>query len=187
MKFLLTILSVIVLGLRKPFCTANVETASGTFEVFTRRADAAHSYRYLLVKSGSDAFHAAICGVADYPIGSTSDTPAAAEDIMNVDPLNRAVRSRPLRCTTALAANLDVYTAANGYVAALPAAAGTYYKVGRTASAAVQEATSLYTVQVVPCAPVKTVVIVAATGTAGTDIAALFTALQSGPAEIKAL
>ncbi len=186
MNFLL-ILSLFVVGLRRKFATANVETAAGSHKVLSRRADAAHTYRYLLCKSGTDALHAAVCGAADYPIGSTSDTPAAAEDIVNVNPLGNSEHTRLLRCATALAAGVDVYTAANGFVAALPATAGTYYKVGRTVALAVQEASSLYAVEVAPCDPVKTLVIAAATGTAATDIAALFTALQSGPAEIKAL
>ncbi|MEO8204884.1 MAG: hypothetical protein ABI615_01795 [Chthoniobacterales bacterium] len=167
--------------------TANAETSAGTHEVFTRRADAAHSYRYLLVKSGSDALHAAVAGVSDYPVGSSTDTPGAAEDVFNVQPLNDSKRTRLLRCATALAADVDVYTSANGFVAALPAVAGTYYRIGRTAAAAVQEAASNYVVEVVSHAPVKTIVIATATGTAATDIAALFAALATGPAQIKSL
>ena len=128
-----------------------------------------------------------MAGAGDYPIGSTSDTPAAAEDILNVNPLANSEYTRLLRCSTALAAGVDVYGAANGFVTALPGTAGTYYKVGRTVALAVQEASSLYAVEVSPCAPVKTLVIATATGTAATDIAALFTALQSGPAVVKAL
>ena len=184
---LISFLSLFVAGLREQFCTANVETAAGTHKILSRRADAAHSYRHLLVKSGTDALHAAVAGAGDYPIGSTSDTPAAAEDILNVNPLSDGAHTRLLRCSTALAAGVDVYTAANGFVSALPASAGTYYKVGQTVAAAVQEDTSLYVVEVSPAPPAKTLVIVKATGTAATDIAALFVALQSGPAQIQAL
>ena len=184
---LISFLSLFVSGLREQFCTANVETAAGTHKVLSRRADAAHSTRYLLVKQGTDALHAAVAGAGDYPIGSTSDTPAAAEDLLNVNPLSNSEYTRQLRATTALAAGVDVYGAANGFVTALPSVAGTYYKVGQTVAAAVQEASSLYAVEVAPSAPVKTLVIATATGTAATDIAALFTALQSGPAVVKSL
>jgi hypothetical protein len=184
---LISFLALFLAGLRRPFCTANVETAAGTHKVLARRADAAHAHRYLLCKSGSDALHAAVCGEADYPIGTTTDTPGAAEDLFNVNPLNNSEHTRPMRCATALAAEVDVYVAANGFAQELPAIAGTYHKVGRTAAAAVQEGSNNYVVEVVPRAPVKTIVIAAATGTAGTDIAAVFTALASGPCEIKAL
>lgn len=184
---ILALVGVFVGGLRSQFATANVETSAGAHKVLTRRADAALTSRYLLVKSGSDALHSAVCGAADYPIGSTSDTPGAAEDIINVNPLSNSEYTRQLRAATALAAGVDVYTAANGFVQGLPGTAGTVYKVGRTVAAAVQEASNSYTVEVAPCSPVKTLVIAAATGTAATDVAALFVALQSGPAEIKAL
>lgn len=186
MKFLL-LLALFVSGLRRPFCTANVETAAGTHEVLTRRADGAFTYRYLLCKAGSDANHVTVCGASDYPVGHTTDQPGGAEDIINVCPLNYSKRGRVMRCSTAIAAEVDVYTAAGGFVSALPAVAGTYYKVGRTTAAAVQESAGLYGVPVAPCAPVKTIVIAAATGTAATDIAAVFTALQSGPCDLKAL
>jgi hypothetical protein len=164
-------------GLRENFATANVETATGTDKVFTRRADAAHTYTHLLVKTGSDAFHVAVAGAADRPFGSTSDAPDNAEDIVHVDPLERTDSSRRLRCATALAADIDVYTAANGFVQGEPTTAGVYWLVGRTAALAVQEASGLYTVQVVTRAPVKLTVIAAATGTAATDIAAIFAAI----------
>lgn len=184
---LISFLALFVGGLRHAFCTANVETATGTHKVLSRRADAAHSARYLLVKSGTDAFHAAVAGASDYPIGSTNDTPGAAEDLFNVNPLNNSEYTRPLRVATAIAAEVDLYTGANGFAQALPAVAGIYYKVGRSVALAVQEAANSYVVEVTPCDPVKTVVIAAATGTAATDIAALFTALQSGPAQVKSL
>lgn len=177
------ILSLLTLrGLR----TANAETAAGTHKVLTRRADAAHSHRHLLVKTGSDALHVAVAGAGDYPVGSTNDSPGAAEEICNFHPLNDGDRTRILRAATALGAGVDVYAAANGFVQALPATPGTYYRVGRTLAAAVQEGSNNYAVEVAVHAPVKTLLIAAATGTAATDIAALFAALQDGPAEIKA-
>jgi len=102
MKPLFLFLALFMSGMREQFCTANTETAAGSHKVLSRRADAAHSYRYLLVKSGTDALHAAVAGASDYPIGSTSDTPAAAEDIFNVNPLANSEYTRLLRCSTAL-------------------------------------------------------------------------------------
>ncbi len=185
--FIMFLLSFLASGIRRSFCTANVETAAGTSKIYTRRADAAHSYRYLVLKTGSDAFHAAVAGASDYPIGTTTDQPSAAEDLLNVNPLNNSEYIRLFRCATAIAADTDLYVAANGFVQALPSTAGTYYKVGRSVALAVQEGSSNYNIAATPCAPVKTLVIATATGTAATDIAALFTALQSGPAQIKAL
>ena len=172
---------------RERLATANTETAPGTHKMRNLRADAAHSYTHLLIKTGSDAFHGAVCGASDYPIGSTTDSPEAAEDIFHVNPLNNSEHTRRLRCATAIAADTDLYAAANGFVSAIPGTAGTYYHVGRSVALAVQEGSSNYVVEAVVHAPRKTLVIAAATGTAATDIAALYTALQSGPDEIKAL
>lgn len=179
--------SLFVGGLRENFASANVETATGTHKVLSLRADAAHSYTHLLIKAGTDAFHGAVCAANTYPIGSTTDSPDAAEDIFQVAPLNISEHTRRLRCTTAIAAGVDLFAAANGFVSALPAVAGTYYKVGRSVALAVQEGSSNYVIEATVRPPVKTLVIAAATGTAATDIAALFTALQSGPAEVQAL
>lgn len=175
-------------GLRDTFATANAETAAGTHKVRNLRADAAHSYTHLLIKAGSDAFHGAVTSAtSSYPIGTTTDSPDAAEDILNVTPLGIGNETRKVRVATAIAEGVDLYVAANGFASALPATAGTYYKIGRTVALAVLESTGNYLAEFAPCAPVKTLVIAAATATAATDIAALFTALQSGPAEIKAL
>jgi hypothetical protein len=209
---LLAFAGLFVGGLRETFATANAETATGTNTVYTRRADAALSYTHLLVKSGTDAFHSAVCGAADRPIGSTTDSPDAAEDIVHVNPLNRSESSRRLRCATALAANIDLYTAANGFVQAEPTVAGTYWRVGRSSALAVQEGSSNYVIDAVTHAPIKVVIIAALTSSqnattngsdAGTtqtlanalkvsynalqaDVAALGAALAT-PAEVKVL
>lgn len=166
--------SLFTAGLREQFATANVETATGTNRIFDRRADAAHSYTHLLVKPGTDAFHVAVCGAADRPSGSTTDSPDAAEDILHVDPLNRTDSSRRLRCATALAANIDVYTAANGFVQAEPTSAGTYWLVGRTAALAVQEGSNNFVVEVVTQPPIK-LTVAAAPSTVGNIATALAT------------
>ncbi len=177
--FALAIAGLFLSELRKPFATANAETATGTHEVLTRRADGAFSYTHLLVKKGSDDGHVTPAGAADYPLGSTTDAADNAEDILNVSPLNDSKRTRRLRCATALANDIDLYTAANGFVQAEPTGTGTYWLVGRSAAAAVQEGSGNYIIEVAPRAPVRLTVIAAATGTAATDIAAIFTAIAT--------
>ena len=123
---------------------------------------------------GSDAFHGAVCGAANYPIGSTTDSPDAAEDIFQVTPLGRAYATRRLRCATALAANIDVYAAASGLVQAEPGVAGTYWKVGRTVALAVLESTGNYIVEVATHAPIQ-LTVAATPSTVGNIATALAT------------
>lgn len=199
-------------GIRSSFCTANVEGTAGTHKVLSQRADAAHTNTHLLIKAGSDAFHGAVCGAANYPIGITTDAPEAAEDLFNVQPLGIEGTTRKVRVATALGANIDLYTAANGFAQAEPTVAGTYYRIGRSVAAAGQVGSSNYIQEFAPCSPVKVVVIAALTSgqnaTAAatdlatsqalanalkadynklqTDVAALATALAT-PAEVKVL
>jgi len=157
--FLLSAAALFCAGLRTQFATANAETATGTHEVLSRRADAAHSLTHLLIKGGSDAFHGAVGDASTYPIGSTTDSPDAAEDLFQVMPLGRNYATRKLRCATALAADIDVYAAASGLVQAEPGTAGTYWKVGRTVALAVLETTGNYIVEVATHAPIRLTVI----------------------------
>lgn len=176
-------------GLRDQFCTANGEGAAGTHhQNVTKLADAGFSYRHLFVKAGTDADHVNVCGATDVPIGITDDQPNAAGDPIQVAVLGISERTRLAICTTALGNEIDLYVGANGYAIALPATAGTYYKVGRSKQAAQPtEVSNIYEIEFEPCSPQKTIVIAHATGTAATDIAALYTALQSGPAVIMSL
>lgn len=167
---LLAFAGLFVGGLRETFATANVETATGTHKVLNLRADGAHSSTHLLIKVGTDAFHGAPCGAANRPIGSTTDSPDAAEDIFHVKPLEHSDETRRLRCATALAAGLDVYTAANGFVQAEPGTAGTYWLVGRTVALAVQESAGNYVVEVAIARPLQ--LTVAATPSTVANIAA---------------
>lgn len=186
--FLLAIAGAIFGGLRGPLATANAESNTGTHGgVDTKLADAALSYRYLLVKVGSDADHIAVCTAADLPVGVCTDQPAAAEDPVNVTLLGISRGTVKMMCATAIAAQTDVYAAAAGFVTAIPGSAGTYYRVGRTRAVATIHAANVYVAEVEPCLPEKVAVIAAATGTAATDVAALFTALQAGPIRLKAL
>lgn len=145
-------------GLRDQRCTANAEGTTGTHAgAFTRKADAALAAPHLLLKQGTDAFHVAVAGASDIPIGTSTDASEAAEDIINVFPLNIG-GTRRFRCITALAANIDLYTAAAGQVSALSGSAGTYYKVGRSVALAVLVGTNDYIIEAMPCMPVTTVV-----------------------------
>lgn len=169
---IVALFSLFVGGLRDQFATANAETSAGTHKVLTRRADAAHTYTHLLVKTGSDNAHAAVCGAANYPTGTTTDAPEAAEDIFNVHPLGIGESTRKVRVATALAADIDLYTAANGFAQAEPGVAGTYYHVGRSVGAAVLESAGNYIQEFKPCHPVK--LTVAATPATVGAIAAAF-------------
>lgn len=171
---LLAFAGLFVGGLRNAHATANTETAAGTHRVLNLRSDAAHTYTHLLVKAGTDAFHGAVCGAGNFPIGSTSDSPDSAEDILHVLPLNSGEHTRRLRCATALAPDIDVYAAAAGFVQGEPAAAGTYYLVGRTVALAVQEGAGNYVVEVAPRPPVK-LTVAAAPATVGNIATALAT------------
>ena len=157
----LAISALFVAGLREQFATANAESAAGTHPgAFTRRADAAHDATHLLVKVGTDARHVAVCGAGDRPLGTTKDQPEAAEDIIAVDPLvGGTVGSRLFRCTTALAADIDLFTAASGRVRALPGSGGgTAYLVGRSIQAAVQVGTNDYLIEALPSREIATTI-----------------------------
>lgn len=156
----LSLAALFVGGLRDSFATANAEGATGTHPgTLTKRADAATTLTHLLYKQGTDAFHVAVCGLGDYPVGTSSDQPEAAEDIINITPLGSIPGTRKMRCATALAADVNVYTAAAGLVAALPGSGGgTAYLVGRTVALAVLVGTNDYIVEVAPRMPVATTI-----------------------------
>ena len=166
----------LLLALQAPFtgrfATVNTEGSTGNHKVLNRLSDAAHSYTHLLVKIGSDSDHIAVAGAADYPIGVTTDAPEASEAITNVIPLSISETTRKVRVATAVAAGVDLYTAANGFAQAEPAVAGTYYKVGKALKAAVQVGAGDYLIEFIPCAPIKLVVVAAFTSTDGTAAAA---------------
>lgn len=141
----------------------------------SKLADAAHSYRYLLVKTGSDADHIAVNGAGDLPLGVCSDTPEAAEDVAAVDLFAATGETRLMVASEAIAAGAYVFTAAAGKVQDEPAVAGTYYLVGRARTAA---GADLDVIEVESCLPIKLTVLAALTSTDGTaagaaDLAAL--------------
>jgi len=133
------------------FGAANI--AEGTHAgSISRKADAAAS-EYLLVKKGSDADHVAVCGVADVPIGVLASVPTAAEDDVTVNLLGCAPSTRIMIASEAIAAGVEVYTAAAGKIQDATTSV-TYYKVGvsLTAAGANEE------IEVDPCNPIKVVV-----------------------------
>lgn len=130
------------------------------------KADAALA-KYLLVKVGSDNEHSAVCGAADRPLGNSDDAPAAAEDPLTVQLFGLLATERIVIASEAIAADVDVYTAASGKVQDLPAVAGTYWRVGRSTQSASGDADKF---RIIPCEPEKLVVIAAPT--VGANIAA---------------
>lgn len=102
----------------------------------TKLTDVVISTRYLLLKFGSDADHVAINTASDRPLGVCDDEAGAAEENVNVNLLGRNTQTDLMVASEALAANVDVFTAAGGKIQNEPAVAGTYYWVGRTLEAA---------------------------------------------------
>lgn len=142
-------------GLRKPFCTANVEGTTGTHEkAIGRFTDAAIATRYLLFKKGSDADHIAVCGAADVPLGTVADEATAAEQRVHVNLLGKGP-TKKMVASEAIAAGVEVFTAAGGKIQDLPAGAGTYRCVGVSVTAAAADGD---VIEVNDCAPIKTVV-----------------------------
>ncbi len=146
-------------------------------------ADAALSTRYLLVKSGTDSAHVAVCGASDQPLGIATDEPSAAEEGVNVDLLGIQSEGKLLIASGAITAGSYVYTAANGKVQAEPTSAGTYWRVARALSAASGDGDRL---EVIPQDPLKLVVI-AAFGNANSEISGLTIGGSYNQAEIQAL
>ncbi len=123
-------------------------------------ADAALTTRYLLVKRGSDAAHFAVCGAGDKPLGPCLDEPSAAEAAATIALLGAVKGTVPVVGSAIIAVDADVYTAANGKVQGLPAAAGTYYRIGKAFTACVGDGDRFF---ITPQKPERVVVIAVAT------------------------
>lgn len=130
----------------------------------TLLADAAISTRYLLVKHGSDAQHGEVCGANDRPIGICTDEPTAAEDAFAVNLFGAQCETQRVVANGAIAAGVDVYTAAGGKVGVEPTTAGTYFRVGRTLFAAGADGD---VIEIDPIEPERLVVIAALGNTNG--------------------
>lgn len=150
-------------------------------------ADAAITTRYLLVKQGTDARHIAVNGAADRPLGPCMDAPEAAEDLAAVRLLGAYKGTTTMIGSAAIAANLDIYTAADGKVQGEPTTAGTFWLVGRSATACVGDGLEF---EVTPRAPVRVVVIAALTApttAAGSDAGTTQTLANALKADLTAL
>lgn len=116
--------------------------------------DGAFAERYLLVKGGSDVAHVALCGVGDIPKGIAHDSAAAAEESVTVHKFGLHKEGAKGVASGAIDPEDLLVPAANGKVRELPAAAGTYYIIGRATKAAVDGDPVEFT----PCFPIQRVV-----------------------------
>ena len=143
------------------FRTANNEGIAGTHkQANSKMADATWANRHSLVQIGSDANHVNLCNQATEPYGFTQDAPAAAGDIIQVEFLSSRVGTILLLFTGAGAQMQGVYTSSTpGYVqAGVPAAAGTYWRVGKTKEATQETQDGEYLAEVEPQAPQKVLI-----------------------------
>ncbi|WP_397379588.1 hypothetical protein [Prosthecobacter sp.] len=140
----------------------------GTHHTLSLRADAAIATKFLLVKRGSDAKHAAVCAAAsDEPLGVSTDEAAAVEDPIAVQLLGTVKKTVLMVAQGSINADVDVYSYGDGTITTTPATAGTFWKVGksRTAGSAGLE------MEVEPCLPVLTKVVANAANLATTQAA----------------
>lgn len=121
-------------GVRPPrgseLCFANI--GEGTHEgKITKLTDAAVATRFLIMKTGSDAAHAAICTAAtDQPMGICTDEASAAESPVNIAVLGSG--DSTLKVTlggTVVKDDLLVANAA-GKAVAISSTAGVYWSIG---------------------------------------------------------
>ncbi len=167
---------------------ANV--AEGTHvRSLTRFTDAAISTRHLLYKTGSDATHIAVTAASEEPLGTVPDEASAAEERVQLDLLGIGPETRLMVASENIAADVNVFTAANGKVQDEPAVAGTYWLVGRSVTAVTDYANSPK-LEVLPCKPIKLVVIAALsapTTAAGSDAGTTQTLANACKADLVAI
>ncbi len=129
--------------------------AEGTHTgLITRKATAAISDAYLIMKLGADAEHVAVSGVADIPLGIAEDEAEAAEDVLTIALLGSSATTQLVLAGTSISAGDYIVSDANGKARPLPAGAGTYYIIGR----AIRDASSGALCEMDPCLPVQRVV-----------------------------
>lgn len=119
----------------------SLTTGKHARRVLTKKADAVHTLHNLVVKTGTDADHIAICGKADRPLGVCVDAPDVAEYPASVEQFTGPDTLLAV-AAAAVAVGDELYTAAGGKVAnAATSGAGATYHVGRalTAAAAADE------------------------------------------------
>lgn len=141
-------------------------------------SDDAHTARHLLVKRGSDVYHMAVCAAAsDEPLGTCFDQPDAAEYAGGVQLLGACEDTVTVVSSEAIAAEAWLYSNGDGRVQNNPAAAGTYWLVGKAKEAC---GAADQQIEIEPCTPIRLVILAALTCTDGTaGAAADLTALKA--------
>jgi hypothetical protein len=99
-----------------------------------RTTEAAFGTRYLLCTKGVAADGIIVCTASTLPLGVVTDEPASG-DVAAVELLS-APGTKLLVASEIIAVDEPLYAAASGKVQNQPAAAGTYYRVGRAIGAA---------------------------------------------------
>jgi len=125
----------------------------------TAVADAAFTSRYLIAKRGAYDYSIAIAGQGDLPFGVVPDmSPFPDPELSYPLPVNiLGLDEDTERMIASGAINIDslLTTDAAGQIRAVPAAAGTYWVLGKAKTAAVAQGDQ---VEVIPCFPYQAVV-----------------------------
>lgn len=152
-RFILTALCAALPKKKRPCALANeIPVMPGGQE--SMLTDAAHSSRWLLVKPGSDAYHVAIAGAGDAPIGCVPDEASAAEVNVTVYQFGLYPKGVQGIASGAIADGDFLVPTTGGKVLKLPTAPGTYYVIGRARGAAADGGSVGY----VPCFPIKHII-----------------------------
>lgn len=160
-------------GPRESIALHNAIDTGTHFGPITKVADAAIA-RNLLVRMTS-ATNVDLCGASQRPLGvaSENETSASTQRIP-VNPM-ALTGTKILVASEPIAVDAEIYTAASGKVQDLPAAAGTYFRVGRALTSAAADGDPI---EVETHAPIRVVVLANAA-----DLAAL-KAAATAPCEI---
>lgn len=125
-------------------------------ESITKKADAAITLRYAVVKIGSDIDHIAVTTAnTEIPLGVCTDEADAAEDLVAVELFGAQPKTLRMVASAAITAGAFVVCTASGKIATLPATTGTYYIIGRALQAA---GADLDVIEVATCLPTQRVV-----------------------------
>lgn len=164
MKHIIRMLAAAVYGLavaidqrsRGLVAAANTyDEAVETHENGVRRTnDAAVTTRHLLWKKGAGNLTVALAGAGEFPLGTIDNVESGTGVGLTVLLLGKG-STKKMVASAAIGAGVQVVTAANGKVRALPAGAGTYTCVGVSLTAA---AADNDIVEVNDCAPFQIVV-----------------------------
>lgn len=124
-------------GHSKCIAANTYDAAVDTRKHVVRTNDAAIATRHLIYKEGSTAgTGAAVCGAADKPLGTIDNIETDTGIAQNVMLFGIGDHTRKVVASEAITIGQDIYTAASGKVQNQPAAAGSYYKIGRALTAA---------------------------------------------------